>query len=164
MDWEQWDSLCSGSPSLSGDFTLGMFQALGVGLRGSSPLGLIGLWVCLKGAQLSCGQVKPGDFSPAHIPSASYAVFTIQCSLPALDKKQRLEFCLNPYPPGNSSYSYPVKRQSICFGASGLPLRLKSLGAWHCGHFTLASGTAHGGLGNEVTVKASQPDPDSWES
>lgn len=164
MGWEQWDSSCSGSSSLSRDFTLGIFQALRADLGSSSPLGLTGLWVCTKGAHLSCGQVKPGDFSPAYIPSASYAVFTIQCSLPAADKKQRLEFCLNPYPPGNSSYSYPVKRQSICFRASGLPLLLKSLEAWHCGYFTLGSGTAQGGLANEVTVKASQPDPDSWGS
>lgn len=109
MGWEQWDSSCSGSPRLSIDFTLGIFQALGAGRGGSSPLGLTGLWVCMKGAQLFCGQLKPGDFSPARRPSASCAVFTIQCSLPAPDKKQRLEFCLNPYLPGDSSYSYPFK-------------------------------------------------------
>lgn len=69
-------------------------RALGAGLGGSSPLGLGGLWVCMKGAQSSCGQVTPSDFFPACIPSAYYAVFTIQCSLPAPGKKQRLEFCL----------------------------------------------------------------------
>lgn len=111
-------------------YGLGMMgEALGAGPGGSSPLGSAGLWVCAKGAQLFCSQ--PGASCTAHLPRASWVLLPVLCSLPVPAKKQSLEFCLNPHPPGNSSLLEPVEPRCSCLRTNGLRLPLNPPTAWH---------------------------------
>lgn len=105
-------------------YGLGMMEeALGAGPGGSPLWAQLGCGYVRKGAQLFCSQ--PGDSRTAHLPRASWVLLPVLCSLPVPAKKQSLEFCLNPHPPGNSSLLEPVEPRCSCLRTNGLHLPLK---------------------------------------
>lgn len=95
--------------------------------------GSAGLWLCGKGAQSPCGQVTL-VISPLPL---------IHCSLLSVPQKQRLEFCLNPHPPGNFHFFLiQLRSKPVVFllkSLEGLALRPFYIWLWHCPMWSLGS-------------------------